>query len=69
MRHIVSSKTWAELQFAVGQGPIITIKGFRTISKRFFMTTSGFLHFGGGGSISPGVELGKQDAFCDVHLF
>lgn len=57
LRRIISDKTWMELQIAVGQGPLITVKGFRTISKRGFCTANTFLHFGRGG-INPGIEIG-----------
>ncbi|KAI1309440.1 DnaJ -like protein subfamily C member 11 [Halotydeus destructor] len=66
LRHVVSAKTWLELQLAVGQGPLVTFKGFRTISKRSFASAATYMHFSSRG-LAPGIELvlGKQ---LDKHL-
>ncbi|XP_065163838.1 dnaJ homolog subfamily C member 11 [Atheta coriaria] len=35
-RHIYSHKSWIETEFAAGNGPVFSLKAFRTLSKRFF---------------------------------
>lgn len=59
LRHIVSAKTWVELQLAAGQGPVMALKGFRTLSKSCFMTANTMLHFSPAG-IRPAVDIGKN---------
>lgn len=67
LRRIISDKTWMELQFTIGQGPLITLKGFRTVSKRSFCTANTFVHFGQGG-MKPGIEIGKLSTSIAIEF-
>lgn len=57
-RHIFSHKSWAELEVAAGTGPALSLKAFRTLSKRFFWNGGTVLHFTPQG-IRPGVMSSK----------
>ncbi|CAH0556461.1 unnamed protein product [Brassicogethes aeneus] len=53
-RHIFSHKSWAEVEMTAGGGPGLSLKGFRTISKRFFWNGGTILQFTPDG-IRPGI--------------
>lgn len=58
LRHVISAKTWTEVELAVGQGPVITLKGFRNITKRLHSNAQILLHFSPLG-IRPGLHCGN----------
>ncbi|KAH1023748.1 hypothetical protein HUJ05_003353 [Dendroctonus ponderosae] len=35
-RHLFSHKSWAEIEMTAGSGPALSLKGYRTLTKRFF---------------------------------
>ena len=45
VRHLLSDKGWMELGFGAGNGPMFTVKGFRTLTKRTFSNVATILHF------------------------
>ena len=57
LRHVISAKTWTEIEFAAGQGPVITLKGFRNLTKRLHSNCQILLHFSPVG-IRPGLHFG-----------
>ena len=58
LRHVISAKTWAEVEIAAGQGPVITLKGFRNITRRLHSNAQVLLHFSPLG-IRPGFQCGN----------
>ena len=58
LRHVISAKTWTEVELAAGQGPVITLKGFRNITKRLHSNCHILLHFSPIG-IRPGLQFGS----------
>ncbi|KPM02769.1 DnaJ-like protein 2 [Sarcoptes scabiei] len=44
LRHIFNAKTWAQIDFGAGQGPMISVKGFRTITPNLHFNCSTSLH-------------------------
>ncbi|RWS19599.1 dnaJ subfamily C member 11-like protein, partial [Leptotrombidium deliense] len=55
-RRIFSPQTWGETHLAIGQGPLVTFKLFRTLSRKTFFTTNSFVHFSNG-RIKPGIDF------------
>lgn len=53
-RHLFSHKSWAEVEMTAGSGPAISLKGFRTLTKRFFWNGGTILQFTPEG-IRPGI--------------
>lgn len=53
-RHIFSHKSWAEVEMLAGNGPALSLKAFRTLSKRFFWNGGTILQFTSQG-IRPGI--------------
>lgn len=53
-RHIFSHRSWAEVEITAGSGPAISFRGFRTLSKRFFLNGGVIMQFTPEG-IQPGV--------------
>lgn len=53
-KHIYSHKGWAELEMTAGSGPALSLKGFRTLTKRFFWNGGTILQFTPEG-IRPGI--------------
>lgn len=39
-RRLLSESAWVEGEFAVGNGPTFSLKGFRTLTKRVFFNTA-----------------------------
>ncbi|XP_074593134.1 dnaJ homolog subfamily C member 11 [Brevipalpus obovatus] len=56
MRHASSVKSWFEYQLTAGQGPLVGVKWFRSLTEKSYVISNGFLHFSSNG-ISPGLEL------------
>jgi DnaJ family protein C protein 11 len=57
LRHVISAKTWTEVELAAGQGPVITLKGFRNFTKKMHSNCHILLHFSPIG-IRPGLQCG-----------
>ncbi|KAF5290925.1 hypothetical protein FQA39_LY14531 [Lamprigera yunnana] len=53
-RRIFSHKSWGEVEMLAGNGPAISLKAFRTLSKRFFWNGGTVLQFTPQG-IRPGI--------------
>ncbi|XP_060518875.1 dnaJ homolog subfamily C member 11 isoform X2 [Cylas formicarius] len=53
-RHLFSHKSWAEVEMAVGSGPAVSFKAFRTLTKRFFWNGGTVLQFTPEG-VRPGI--------------
>lgn len=53
-RHIFSHRSWAEVELAAGNGPALSFRGFRTLTKRFFLNGGTVLQFTPEG-IKPGL--------------
>ncbi|XP_066253617.1 dnaJ homolog subfamily C member 11 isoform X1 [Euwallacea similis] len=53
-RHLFSHKSWAEVEMTAGIGPALSLKGFRTLTKRFFWNGGTILQFTPEG-IRPGI--------------
>lgn len=53
-RHLFSHKSWAELEMTAGTGPALSLKAFRTLSKRFFWNGGTILQFTPEG-VRPGI--------------
>ncbi|XP_015600252.1 dnaJ homolog subfamily C member 11 [Cephus cinctus] len=64
-RRLVSSKGWIELDVGAGNGPVISLKGFRTLTKRLFCNGATILQFTGHG-IRPGL-VGTLAMQLDKH--
>lgn len=54
-KHLLSEKGWVELAVSIGSGPVIALKGFRTLTKRLFGTAEIQLQFTPNG-VRTGVE-------------
>lgn len=44
-KRLLSSKGWVELEVGAGNGPMISLKGFRTLTKRLFCDGATMLQF------------------------
>ncbi|GFT79687.1 dnaJ homolog subfamily C member 11 [Nephila pilipes] len=55
-KKVISEKTWLETGIGAGNGLVLNLKAFRTISKYCFGTIQTTFHFMGSG-VSPGFEL------------
>ncbi|XP_025829928.1 dnaJ homolog subfamily C member 11 [Agrilus planipennis] len=44
-RHIFSHRSWGEMEIGAGNGPSVSLKAFRTLSKRFFWNGGTVLQF------------------------
>ncbi|KAL1494865.1 hypothetical protein ABEB36_010383 [Hypothenemus hampei] len=53
-KHLFSHKSWAEVEMTAGSGPAISLKGFRTLTKRFFWNGGTILQFTPDG-VRPGI--------------
>ncbi|GLV37777.1 uncharacterized protein CBL_06521 [Carabus blaptoides fortunei] len=53
-RRLFSHKGWIETEVGAGNGPTLSVKGFRTLSKRFFWNGGTILQFAPTG-IRPGI--------------
>ncbi|XP_044751000.1 dnaJ homolog subfamily C member 11 [Coccinella septempunctata] len=53
-RHIFSHRSWAEVEVTAGNGPALSFRGFRTLTKRFFLNGGTILQFTPEG-IKPGL--------------
>lgn len=53
-RHIYSHKSWGEVELGAGNGPALSLKAFRTLSRRFFWNGGTVLQFTPQG-IRPGI--------------
>lgn len=53
-RRLVSSKGWVELDVGAGNGPMVSIKGLRTLTNRIFCDGATILQFTEQG-IRPGI--------------
>ncbi|CAG9771903.1 unnamed protein product [Ceutorhynchus assimilis] len=53
-RHLFSHKGWAEVEMTAGSGPAISLKGFRTLTRRFFWNGGTILQFTPEG-LRPGI--------------
>ncbi|XP_022905973.1 dnaJ homolog subfamily C member 11 isoform X2 [Onthophagus taurus] len=53
-RHIYSHKSWSEVEVVAGNGPAVSFKAFRTLSKRFYWNGGTILQFTPQG-IRPGI--------------
>lgn len=53
-RHLFSNRSWAEVEATAGSGPALSLKAFRTLSKRFFWNGGTILQFTPEG-IRPGI--------------
>lgn len=53
-RRLVSSKGWLELDIGAGNGPTVSLKGFRTLTRRLFCDGATILQFTARG-IRPGL--------------
>lgn len=58
-KHLLSEKGWVELAVSIGSGPVIALKGFRTLTKRLFGTSEVQLQFSPNG-IRTGLETSKH---------
>lgn len=54
LRRILSSKSWIEGQFSVGQGFLMVIKGFRNFGEKNFVNCNMYYHASSG---RPGLEF------------
>ncbi|XP_054165299.1 dnaJ homolog subfamily C member 11-like [Oppia nitens] len=66
LRHVVSAKTWCEVELAAGQGPIIALKGFRNFTKKMHSNCHLLLHFSPVG-VRPGLQW-VVSRHLDKHL-
>ncbi|CAG2168818.1 unnamed protein product [Oppiella nova] len=66
LRHVISAKTWTEVELAAGQGPVITLKGFRNFTKKMHSNCHILLHFSPIG-IRPGLQC-VLSRHLDKHL-
>ena len=64
-RRLVSSKGWVELDVGAGNGPTISFKGFRTLTRRLFCDGATILQFTARG-IRPGL-VGTLAMQLDKH--
>nr|CAD7411147.1 unnamed protein product [Timema cristinae] len=53
-RRLISEKGWVEAEFGAGSGPMLSLKGFRTLTKRTFANATGLFQFTPVG-IRPGL--------------
>lgn len=44
-RRVTSEKGWGELEVGVGNGPVVSLKAFRTLTKSIFFSGAGVLQF------------------------
>lgn len=44
-RRLFSSKSWMELDFGIGNGPVLSLKGYRSLTQRLFFTGATMLEF------------------------
>ncbi|KAH9528393.1 DnaJ (Hsp40), sub C, member 11 [Dermatophagoides farinae] len=56
LRHIFNPKTWGEIEFGAGQGPMFSMKVFRTLSPTLHATCNTNLYISSFG-IRPGLSL------------
>lgn len=54
-----AAKTWGEIEFGAGQGPMLNLKGFRTITPNLHATCNTNLLISSYG-IRPGLSLSKK---------
>ncbi|CAG2105090.1 unnamed protein product, partial [Medioppia subpectinata] len=66
LRRVISAKTWAEVELAAGQGPVITLKGFRNFTKKMHSNCNVMLHFSPVG-VRPGLQC-VLSRHLDKHL-
>lgn len=59
MRHVISAKTWTEVEFVVGQGPVLAFKGFRNLTNRCFVNGQLMFHVSSAG-VRPGIQAGES---------
>ncbi|XP_046423389.1 dnaJ homolog subfamily C member 11 isoform X1 [Neodiprion pinetum] len=64
-RRLISSKGWLELDVGAGNGPMLSLKGFRTLTKRLFCNGATILQFTAHG-IRPGL-VGTLAMQLDKH--
>ncbi|XP_076237100.1 dnaJ homolog subfamily C member 11 [Calliopsis andreniformis] len=64
-RRLVSSKGWVEVDVGVGNGPTVSLKGFRTLTRRLFCDGATILQFTARG-IRPGF-VGTLAMQLDKH--
>ncbi|XP_047351105.1 dnaJ homolog subfamily C member 11 [Vespa velutina] len=64
-KKLVSSKGWLELDVGAGNGPTISLKGFRTLTKRLFCDCETILQFTAHG-VRPGL-VGTLAMQLDKH--
>lgn len=60
-RKLFSHKGWIETEIGAGNGPTLSVKGFRTLSKRFFWNGGTILQFAPTG-IRPAIMSSKSDS-------
>lgn len=58
-RHLFSHKSWAELEVSSGTGSAVSLKAFRTLTKRFFWNGGTVLQFTPEG-VRPGIMSSKD---------
>lgn len=56
VRRILSSKSWIEGQFSIGQGLLMILKGFRNFGNKNFVNCNLYFHASSG---KPGIEVSK----------
>nr|CAD7198334.1 unnamed protein product [Timema douglasi] len=61
-RRLVSEKGWVEAEFGAGSGPMLSLKGFRTLTKRTFANATGLFQFTPVG-IRPGLVTSEAGTF------
>lgn len=64
-RKLFSHRGWIETEIGAGNGPSLSLKGFRTLSKRFFWNGGTVLQFTPDG-IRPGIMSSKKN---NIFLF
>lgn len=56
-RKVLSEKSWSEIEFIAGHGPILRLKGYRNLTKHVFGSAQCILIFTPYG-VKPGTEFG-----------
>ncbi|XP_053624260.1 dnaJ homolog subfamily C member 11 [Plodia interpunctella] len=64
-RHLSSEKGWTEVEFGIGNGPLLGFKIFRTLSRLMFLNCGTMLHFTPRG-ISPSL-ISTMALQLDAH--
>lgn len=58
VRRVLNEKTWVETEFGAGQGPVFSLKAYRSLTKRQFATGSAIFLFRND-VINPAFQISK----------